>query len=646
MLMKTNLPLRYLFCLLLIMMHSGTCGQMESFQSLALPAELTSNAHAVVRLDRMIVEILSRSEMRVSSRRVVTVLDETGNKSLKNYLWYNPSIKIKKLQAVVYNMLGTEIRKIKEKEFTDVSAVDGGTLYSDSRVKYLNYTPVQYPYTMELTYEYETANTGLLPSWYFIGDYGVGTEKSHFEIRFSSPELQPECRELNFEGRQITKETGSGYMVYRASNIIPIKNENLSPPFASLVPMVKTRMVNFFYEGYEGQITDWKTLGWWISENLLKGQDDLPESTVAKARWLVRNMEDPVEKARVIYEYIQQNTRYISVQIGIGGLKPISAIEVDKMKYGDCKGLSNYTKALLEAVGVNAYYVHVEAGKEKVNFMEDFPDLAQGNHAILAVSDGKDLHWIDCTSQTIPFGFLGDFTDDRKVLVMTPDGGELMYTPAYEDEDNYQQTVARIVLDTEGAISGQVKIATRGIQYNNHYHLESESAEDRQKYYKRYWRDINNLDLTSVTFTNDSKAIEFTEDITLQASGFASKSGNLMLFGPNAFNRFTSVPERNRDRSLPLDIPRGFLDEDSFTIQLPGEYQLESLPGPMNIETEFGTYRVNTAYDSQNHSIGYTRSLLVREGRYPANLYEAYWEFCKSVARGDGAQVVLVKSSG
>ncbi len=53
---------------------------------------------------------------------------------------------------------------------------------------------------------------------------------------------------------------------------------------------------------------------------------------------------------------MQDKTRYISVQIGIGGWKPMLADDVNKLGYGDCKGLTNYTKALLEAVDVPSYY--------------------------------------------------------------------------------------------------------------------------------------------------------------------------------------------------------------------------------------------------------------------------------------------------
>mgnify|MGYP001126063175 FL=1 len=97
--------------------------------------------------------------------------------------------------------------------------------------------------------------------------------------------------------------------------------------------------------------------------------------------------------------------RYISVQIGIGGWKPISAEEVDENKYGDCKGLTNYTKALLRTVGIESNYCVVSAGSEIKDISEDFPSM-QGNHVILNIpQEGKSDLWLECTSQDTPFNF-------------------------------------------------------------------------------------------------------------------------------------------------------------------------------------------------------------------------------------------------
>ena len=163
-------------------------------------------------------------------------------------------------------------------------------------------------------------------------------------------------------------------------------------------------------------------------------------------------MKDPIEKAKIVYAFMQNKTRYISVQVGIGGWEPIAANKVDAVGYGDCKGLTNYTKALLDAVGVTSYYTVVFA-QDRRDIDKEFASL-QGNHVILNIPNkGKDV-WLECTSQTTPFGFLGDFTDDRNVLVITPEGGIIKRTPKYINKDNLQTINADITLKENGSVNG------------------------------------------------------------------------------------------------------------------------------------------------------------------------------------------------
>jgi len=612
--------------------------------ALFLDKNLTANANAVVRLDEMSVEIAGISEMNIQYNRVVTVLNKLGNKHTHTRVGYNNSVKVKRVEAIIYDALGNEIDKIKQKEFKDVSAVDGGTLYSDSRVLYLDYTPVQYPYTIAFTYEVFTENTANTPSWYFLDGFLVSTEKSRYQITYGNQELKPVIKEKNLNGITIDRTETENSITYLATDIKAVKRESLSPAFSKIAPKLMIRMEKFHYEGFDASVKDWKEMGEWRYDNLLKGQDALPEATATKARLLVKGVSDDLEKAKIIYKYVQDNTRYISVQIGIGGLRPISAVEVDRVKYGDCKGLSNYTQALLRAVGVTSYYVVVEAGSTKVDFDDDFPDLAQGNHIILAIPYNGQYYWIDCTSQVHPFGFIGDFTDDRKVFVITPDGGEIIRTPAYLNEQNYQKTSAHYALDRDGGISGKVTINTGGIQYDNRFYVERETPEKIEEHYKNYWDNINNLKLKARHFENDRKEVSFTEEVSLEAVNYASKSGNRMLFAPNAFNKNGAVPHRYRNRKLPFEIERGFLDEDQFVIQLPEGYLIEAIPKASEILNDFGAYTMSVTYRKEDHTLTYNRRLLIKEGTYQKDEYESYRAFRKEVAGLDNAQVVIVKS--
>jgi hypothetical protein len=635
--------MRFYIFLVFILSSQFLASQNLIYQSFGIEKSLTEDANAVVRLNEITIKINAIEELIVKKRRVITVLNKEGNRYINAREWYDESDKITSIEAVVYNQLGSEIKKIKQKDFTDVSAVGGGTLYSDSRVLYLEYTPTFYPYTVEFTVETKTKNTGFIPPWYFLDGYLVSTEKSKYTITYPSSDLKPIIKEKNLDDLNIVKTNSDTSITYEANNLKAIKYEELSPSFSKIIPQIHPRMVNFSYEGFKGKINNWEDVGLWMHSNHIINKDELPEYTKEIAKALTQNSTNDLEKAKIIYKYVQENTRYISVQVGIGGIQPISAIEVDKVKYGDCKGLSNYTKALLKEVGVTAYYTHVESGSDKVSFETDFPDLWAGDHVILAIPYDNKWYWVDCTSQVHPFGFIGDFTDGRQVLVIKPEGGELVSTTSYLNEENYQKTEGSLSISDDTSIEASIAITTTGIQYDNHFILKDKTAVDILKHYKDNWRNINNLNIKEYSFNNDVDKVQFTEKLKMSALNYGTKSGDRLLFSVNAFNQNNYLPNRYRNRQFSLEIQRGFLDEDEINIHLPENYNIEALPNAINLETDFGSYTITFDKTDNDKTVVYKRKLFIKEGEYPKERYEDYRNFRKEVAQNDNLKIVLIK---
>ncbi|GLU42566.1 DUF3857 domain-containing protein [Allomuricauda sp. NBRC 101325] len=604
----------------------------------SIPENLLDGADAVVRLDKMEVVVSAQDKMEIRYHRVVTVLNQDGDDDVGAYAYYEKNDKISNLEATVYNANGNEIKKFKKKDFVDQSAIGGGTLYSDSRAMFLRYTPTQYPYTVEFVKEYTTPNTAFAPVWNFLDDYNVSTELSEFS--FQADESIPfRHHEQSFEGYEISSSNTPNRLQYQAKNIKAIQSEPLSPSFRDFAPQVKIGLNKFHLEGVNGTASNWKELGQWIYDQLIVDRDELDKNTILKVQNLVKGIDDDFEKTRLIYEYVQANTRYISVQLGIGGWMPISAEEVDRVKYGDCKGLTNYTKALLSAVGIESYYTVVYGDDHIRSLDSDFASM-QGNHVFLNVPiNGEDV-WLECTSQTVPINHLGTFTDNRHVLKITPQGGELVKTKANLDEGNYQKTTGEYTVFPDRSISGKATIASKGTQYDQKYWLKDKSTKEQEDFYKRYWGYINNLSLEKLSFENNKKEVEFIESVDIKAANYLSSANEQLILPLNVFNRNLSVPSKVRNRHKDMVISRGYLDEDEYTIHLPEGFASEELPKPRKIQNKFGNYEV-TLEEVNKGTLRYKRKLLIKSGKYPKEDYEAYREFRKKVARSDNAKIIL-----
>ncbi len=618
-----------------------TKAQESNYSYQSIPNNLLENANAVVRDNSIEITIEDFDKMIVQKREVVTVLNKLGNVDARLVEGYDEDTKIDDLSVKIFDANGKEIKKYKKRDFTDVSAVDGGTLYSDSRVKYIDYTPISYPYTVVFESEYKTSTTGFIPWWQPINGYYVSVEKSSYKIN-NPKKIAWRIKKTNFKNFNVKELESDSELLFTIENQPGYKQENSTVHYREILPKALIALNNFSLKGVAGSYKNWQEFGLWMHSKLLNGRDVLDAGTVSTIKNLVKDIEDPLEKAKLVYQYMQNKTRYISVQVGIGGWEPIAAKEVDRVGYGDCKGLTNYTKALLNVAGVTSYYTVVYAD-EKRDIDKDFSSI-QGNHVILNIpTKDKDV-WLECTSQDMPFGFLGDFTHDRNVLVVTPKGGVIKRTASYKDEKNLQVTSADIQLNKDGSLKATLNIVSKGLQYDDKQHFDTYTNEELVKTYKsNIWSYNNNTDIESVNLKNNKKEIIFEENITLNVKNYASISESEYLFRVNVFNRNNYVPKRYRKRKLPLKIYRGYKDEDTYKVTLPENYVLGALPPEKIITSKFGTYKVSFKKVNEKSFI-YNKTLIIKEGTYSKEDYKSYRTFRRSIAKYENLRIAINKN--
>lgn len=623
-----------LFSILFLLTSFQITSQENYYNSLKIDKDLIKNANAIVRYDNIHLSIESYDKMVYTNKRIVTVLNENGSTKVGAHMGYSDNISIKKIEARVYNAFGIEIKKFKKNDFEDQSAVPGGTLYSNNRVKYLRYTPINYPYTIVFETEVEYRTTAFLPGWRIIEGFYVSTQNAEYKITNNSG-IDVKVKTSNFEEFGIKKIDDNHYT---ATNLKAIKQEDYSPSFKSYTPNLKAALVEFNMEGVKGTNTSWQDFGKWVNDKLLFDTKQLPDEVVQKVKNLTADATTDIEKAKIVYQYMQDKTRYISVQVGIGGWKPMLAEDVDKLGYGDCKALSNYTKALLDAVNVQSHYALVYGDGDIVNIEKEFSSQ-QGNHAILGVKNKEDYIWLECTSQSSPFGYTANFTDDRDVLVITPEGGEIVHTKAYKTSENLLDTKAKITLDVNGGFSAMVNSKSFGTQYGYHEMVEKETLKEQKLQIKNYWSYINNLEVNSNEYINNKDSIVFTEKLSLTATKYASKTGDRILLKPNFFNRVEEAPKRYIERKLPFEVERGFTVVDEYEITIPSTLEVEAMMTPVSINNKFGEY--NASVEKMENKLVYKRKFILNKGSYLKEEYKAFRKFWIKVIKSDNSKIVF-----
>jgi hypothetical protein len=628
------------FLLLLLFLTNQTWAKDDLKYPVSLiPVSMTDNANAVVRNDETYVELISPSKICVRNSYAITILKESAlNYSILNIL-YNKFMKISDISVIVYNEAGEKEKRLKNEDILDASAIDGSTIYSDNRRKFIDPKYQAYPFTLEVEFTTTYSSAFFLPSWTVFNGYNISVEQSKFTIDYPvGYELRYVEKNIN-PGKQISETPAKKTIQWSVSNFKARNPEPFSPDDDELYPLVTIAPSNFEMDNYSGNMKTWRDLGIFISE-LNKGKDNLPLETRQKMNDLVKDCKDDYEKIKIVYEYAQKKNRYISVQVGIGGWQSTDAETVDRLSYGDCKALSNYTKTLLEAVGIKARCALIGAGDHAPFITPKFSRNAF-NHMIVCVPMKQDSVWLECTNSFFPAGYLGGFTDDRYALLIEGENGRLVRTPAFALNDNVINTSGEVILTTGGNASAKFSQNFYGSFYGDFLRLKLINEKDRRDAIVGLIK-IPNFQLVNYSIQeNKTRKPSLELNLNLELSNNAILMGNRLMLKLNQFNSLSDIPRFVRKREFNLEIRRNRVENDTVTYQLPEGFQVDALPVPTEITTDFGSFK--SVAIQKDRSIQLIRHLEIYKTVAGPERYNEFREFLEKVAASDNAKCVLIK---
>lgn len=613
----------------------------EPYAVSAIPATLLKNANVVKRMEEINYVVISFTKTKLYRKYAITILNENGEDFAFLVAHYDKLRTIKFIEGKLFDSNGKELKSLKKKDIEDRSNVSGISLMEDNRVKIHNFYFKSYPYTVEYEMEIEFNNTLMFNPWFPQPTEKYAIEKSTMEVVCPSW-YTFQYRAFNYPGEPLkTEEKGNTIYTWKVANIPAVMNEYASPNWQNLTTCIYFKPDKFEFEGYKGSMTSWNELGN-FQVQLNQGRDKLPDDIKEQVHKLTDNVQDPREKVRILYEYMQKNTRYISIQLGIGGLQPFEASFVAKNAYGDCKALSNYMYALLKEIGIKSCYSQIKAGAGEFFFMPDFVS-DQFDHIILCVPMKTDSIWLECTSQTEAAGYLGSFTSNRYALLIDENGGHLVRTPKYNLDNNLQVRHIEATIDEEGFLGAVVKTSYRAEQQDRLHSIINGLSKDKLMEFLKEDIELATYDVKSFDYKEQkSKLPEINETLDLVASNYATVSGKRFFVIPNIFTRTHRKLKPAEKRTYDLVLDFEFKDVDTATIKIPAGYTPESMPADIKIESPFGKYTASVKL--AGNTISYFRSYEHYSGRFPPTAYNELVKFYESVYKADRSKVVLVKS--
>lgn len=636
---------RYLI-LLFFLAYQWAVGQEFSIPS--IPKDLLEGANAVILKEETEVVVEKLNKMTTQRHFVVAILNKQGEELFNEYsVYYQKFKKLKKLEAAAYTYGGQLIVKSKSSDVRDEAVNPFDNSVTDIRVRTisLDKKSLSIPYILEFKVEEESSETFFYEDWTPVRFLNTAIVSSKHTLKTAAG-INYRTKVINLPGTsKKSSVNGQSVETWELLNFKAMSDQQYLPPNST--PEVFIEPLDYQIDKYAGKVTSWKDIGDFYTK-LNQGRDILPEATKQKLKQAIGNETDPVKKAQKVYAFMQSHTRYFNISFKLGGWQSLPASLVAEKGYGDCKALTNYTLALLKEVGVKAYPALITAGYGiEDTAADDFPKNAF-NHIIACVPMPKDTLWLECTSQTNPFGYLGSFTGNRKALLIKENTSELVQTKSYRPEDNFLTSAAKVVLEADGSARYVYQSQYGGIQHETVNSLVLNKDTEKQKdWIKR------RLKVSDVVFENFSfesvreKEFSVKESANLKIPRLGSISGERLFFNPQIISSFISnISEKLEERKDDFYLnPNGysFLDIDSVTVTLPAGFVVENRPKDLKIDAPFGEFEFKVSVLSTNQLL-FLRKVKLQGGKYPKEVYKEWIDFVKAINRADKQRTVLKKT--
>lgn len=556
---------------------------------------------------------------------------EGGQRHGVYYDYFDKYRRITDIKVEIYSQKDERVKRLKRSDGYEFSFNQDYEI-TDAKILVINPDYQQYPYTLAVNSTVKLNGFLSLPSWTPRDAFNLAVDRAVLHVRRPAS-VSLKFREENITGKQ---ETNKGMIVssYEVSNLSHVERKFRYQDFFDAQSTVLVSPETFKYGNSKGSMANWTVFGEWFLD-----LNDKPFTLTAETMKFIDRLDktDQHKLVRSVYQYMQDKTRYVSIQLGIGGYQSLPTEDVEKYGYGDCKALSTYMRNMLKYAGIPSNYVLVMAGRDERDIKADFPSN-QFNHVFLAVPLERDTIMLECTSQTSPSDFTGTFTDDRNVLWIDKNRSKIIRSRVYDHHDNKKQSNVHIRLDTTGNAVAKFRVQNQGVFFDEIMIYQNAPADYIKDYNTKKFS-YSDFAIGDFSYKQASRDVPlFDAEYTLSVRGMARVAGEKLVL-PNIptipLNDFFSFD----DVSSYASIRRGMTVVDDIEIDLPEGVWIYNKPERDVVESKFGTYTVTTEIDGSKLRV--RREFTLYKGEYTRGDFTEFREFHRKLERIENRKLVL-----
>ncbi len=448
-------------------------------------------------------------------------------------------------------------------------------------------------------------------------------------LSFSIPEnINVQLIEMNFEKYDIEKtetylnDNETRLINYKIKDIPPGIHENIAGPtwvFPHIIVIVK----DFTDNGIQHQVfaSNQDLYDWYKS---LVPNHLSSKKARLKARSIINPDDSQDEKVEKIFNWVKSNIRYIAFEDGIAGYKPEDADIVLENRYGDCKGMANILREMLDEVGVDARLCWV--GTSRLAYNDTIPSLVTHNHMICAVNNGNGFDFLDATDRYSNPGESGDHIQNRQVMI---ENGRSFIIDTITPHD-YSENIIRIVYDAtldHGVLYIDGTIDYQGEPRRKIQHLLNEyvGSNDKKLLESFIKNNDSRINVSKLGFGIDSLNPDLYKlDVSLTWKN-AVFSHNQKHFVPMDINYGLPFPEIDTSRLYHFDLDMRLSKHYRTIFTIPDSLNIEYLPPSSQNEISNASY--SFSWKQIDNTIVYDKILSIKNGIVETSEFVRWNEF-------------------
>lgn len=618
--------------------------------------ELAPETEAVYILNEQKLTYSSSGNMVRYGRQAIKILRSEGIERLKFLVRANTfNTRVRKMSAWVINPDGSK------QDYNIKSAISTSlapdTLYWDVKTLFLVMSEVTKGSL--IGYEWEEEVKPLSLEDLFIFQLRFPVLQAIYQAEYPSG-CQPRLDWINWPESSVT--IGPRSFSVKLSDVPAIKDEPLKPPDEAIAGRLLVRLKTENAPRYGYFFSDWKDMGLWY-EQLSRERRQPDESVRVKASELVSGLTDHRARIEKLAAFVQQEIRYVSIQIGIGGYQPHRASEILANRYGDCKDKATLLAALLNSLNIDSYYfiVNIEPQVVKENSPVSLfwfnhvilgiklPDekLYEGSEAVVTIPGLGRLLIFDPTMPHSSPGQLPFYLQKNNGLLVAGEHSRFFHFPGSSPDSLESVRRGQFVLSADGTLKGNVSETLAGTQAQvARLKLRDVHEQERRKDMEDFLaRSVGPFTLENYQYLNlNEPGREVVLQYSFRAASYLGKSGEVFSFRPNilAMVENYDVLKQKDDRKYPVLLPGVGTSQDEFEIKLPAGYTVEVLPGPVELSNGFADYYSRLELDGG--TLRLKRLFKIKQDYLPPDRFREILEMFNLLSREERRRLLLKKT--